>query len=289
MKIDLHVHTNASDGEYSPRQVVNLFEKKKFNAIAICDHDMITGVREAMKASENKKIKVIPGIEISTRLKADDVDLHLVGLGINFKNKLIKEKLKIYHKKRIARMRKVIKKLQKIGFEIEYKDIKRLSKGILSRTYLATALLKKKSNREKIEREMGKIKTNSAIISFYTSLGTPAYVRRPKISFESACRLIKKIGGIPIIAHPGASAKESSKIGNISFMRKLKKLGAEGIEIYSKDHSKKDIKLYRKIAKRLKLLVSGGSDFHGTVHGQKAGSFHVESKEIQPLLDMLLK
>lgn len=258
--IDLQCHTTASDGALSPKELVNLALKKRIKVIAITDHDTTNGIDEALEAAKGKNIEIIAGTEIS----CDDtgfVDTHILGLFIDNKNKTLNELLKKAQKYREEQKIEIIKKFKKLGFKISYREVKVLAKGEIGRPHIAKVILKNNPDKvNSIEEVFGK----------YLAVGKKAYVeRRNKISIKEAIKSIHEANGLAFIAHPGVY----NNFDIIKFIEYFIKNGGDGIETYynyenSRYHTsfaqsnKINVK-FRKIAKKYKLLETGGSDFHG--------------------------
>ena len=257
--IDLQTHTTASDGKLTPTELVKLAIKKKLGAIAITDHDSVNGIDEALKAAKGK-IEIIPGVEIS----CDDpgfIDTHILGLFINHKSKVLNNLLKKAQKYREQQKKGIIKKFQKLGFKITYKEVRDLAQGEIGRPHIAKIILKNNPD---------KVSSFDEVFDKYLAVGKLVYVeRRNKISIKEAIKSIHAAGGLAFISHPGVY--NNFKIDK--FIDYFLKNGGDGIETYyayetSRYHTGRKtgnaiIKKFRKIAKERNILETGGSDFHG--------------------------
>lgn len=250
--IDLHLHTTASDGTFSPNQVVKVALELKLKAIAITDHDTVGGIKEALEVAENEPIEVIPGIEFSTEINS--VSIHVLGLYLDFQNKELLELTHEIQNAREIRAKKIIKKVNslKAGPEITFQEVLELSDGLIGRPHIGEVMIRK-----------GYAKTMNEVFEKYLKRGGPCYVQRFKLSPKEAIEFLKKIGAIPIIAHPGHI---SSKIDLDSFIAEQKQHGLMGLEVYYPSHTKEQVKLYRDLAKKHDLLESGGTDCHGKLN-----------------------
>ena len=258
--IDLHCHTTASDGKLAPKDLVKLALKRKLKAIAITDHDTVNGIDEALKAAKDKNIVIIPGVEIS----CDDpgfIDTHILGLFISHKSKAITNMLKKSKKCRIRQKKAIIKKFQKLGFKITYKEVRALAKGEIGRPHIASVVLK--NNPEKVSSADG-------LFGKYLGVGKKAYVERErKISINEAIKAVHSSDGLAFIAHPGVYINfDINKF--IEYFIKNKGDGLETIQDYKKARpgsiraqKSRLIKKFGGIAKSKGLLETGGSDFHG--------------------------
>lgn len=256
------MHTNASDGEFSPEKVVDKALRKGLRAIAITDHDTVDGIKRAEDHAKN--IEIVPGIEISCdEEKRGYKEVHMLGLLIDHKNKdLIKfcEDVKII---RINQKKEMIEKLQNLGYEINFEEVKNIVGSSFGRPHIAKILM------EKYPEEFFSIPD---VFDKYLGVGKPAFVeRKNKVDLKGGIDIVKKAKGIPILAHPGVYASDADEIIHI-----FKELGGEGIETYYPYHivcpqlnidekeNMKLIKNFQDLAKSLNLIESGGNDFHGS-------------------------
>jgi len=252
--IDLHVHTNISDGSMSPEEIMELAYKKGLKAIAITDHDITIGVERAVKCAEKYGIEVIPGVEISVDYESryGYKKFHMLGYFIDTKSKELYQGLEFLRVNREKRNKKILIKLNELGVEISEEELKKISgEGITGRIHFAY-LLKKKGYASNMQNAFEK----------YIGSNCPAYFNRERLKAEEAIKLIKNAGGMPIIAHP-KDIRETDENKIVNIISDLKKAGMIGIECYYWEHNSKEEKFYLKIAQDNGLLISGGTDFHG--------------------------
>ncbi|SHF03373.1 hypothetical protein SAMN02746089_01195 [Caldanaerobius fijiensis DSM 17918] len=242
-KADLHIHTNASDGVLSPTEVVKLASKNDIDAIAITDHDTIDGIEEAIKASNIYGVEVIPGIEINSEIDLEDV--HILGYYINYKDARLIKTLADLIRRREERAQKIVKILNDIGLYISLKDVKEWGGKYIGRPHIAKALL-----------HYGYVSSVKEAFEKYLGRGCPAYIPRTKLSPYDAINIIKKSGGVPVLAHPGL-------LKSYDIIEELVKAGLKGVEVYHTKHDSEQIKDIINIAKWYDLIITGGSDFHG--------------------------
>ncbi|MFH1459984.1 MAG: PHP domain-containing protein [Candidatus Omnitrophota bacterium] len=248
--IDLHVHTNFSDSSFSPEEVVAYALKKKIRAIAITDHDCVDGIAPALEAAASSELEIIPGIEL-TAVKSG-MEIHILGLLIDWDNQKFAEKLKKIRDDRVERMHQMIEKLKSHGIEINPKDIFPLSQknGAIGRLHLARALVKD-----------GVVHSVQAAFNRFIGEHKPCYVKKSHVEPQDAFKMIQKLNGIAILAHPGLMMADF-------FIPDFVEQGLMGIEIYHTKHSDKITHYYKNIAKKYNLLISGGSDCHGMGKGE---------------------
>lgn len=274
--IDLHLHTSASDGTFSPTQLVKVALELKLKAIAITDHDTVGGIIEALEAAENESIEVIPGIEFSTEINS--VSIHVVGLYLDFQNKeLLDLTLEIQNAREI-RAKKIIEKVNslKAGPEITFYEVLELSDGLIGRPHIGEVMIRN-----------GYANTMNEVFEKFLKRGGSCYVPRFKLSPKEAIEFLKKIGAIPVLAHPGYILNE---IDLDSFIAEQKESGLMGLEIYYPSHTKKQIKLFRELAKKHDLLESGGTDCHGKLNeGPFIGSLNIPYSLLEKIKERIKK
>jgi hypothetical protein len=250
MSADLHIHTTFSDGSFSPPEIVDKAIDKDFNTIAISDHDTMDGIKPALEYAADKDIEVIPAIEFSTfRGKAE---IHVLGYFIDYENEALKDKVRKIYDARKLRAQKMVELLNKEGLDITFNEVRELAgDDYIGRPHIAKTMVQKG-----YIDEMG-----DAFTDQYIGNGGKAYVKKYKISPEEAIELILNSGGVPVLAHPifinhGQPLREDD-------IFKLKEHGLLGVEVFHSKHTEENSKYYKKIAEKLNLLITGGSDFHG--------------------------
>lgn len=254
--IDLHTHSNRSDGSYSPSELVDLAVQKGITYIALTDHDTIEGIDEAKRRAEeissssDTPITVIPGIEFSTDWNGRDV--HVVGLNIDHTNKEFVGKLDFFLESREGRNRKMAENLRNIGIGISYDALlKSFPDSVLTRAHFAKYLY-----------EYGYVRSTHEAFERYLGPDAPCYVPREKITPIQAVEMTLMAGGIPVLAHPLIYKFGDEKLREL--IAEMKEYGLAGIEAMYSTHSPEDEEYIRKLAAECDLKISGGSDFHGT-------------------------
>ncbi len=245
-KVDLHIHTTASDGKFSPEEIVRKASEIGLAYIAITDHDSISGVNPAREAAVSfPGVTVIGGVEINTDIPSGE--LHVLGYLFNPEGDELKTVLERLRNSRVERAKKMVHKLGMLGINIEFERVKELAgTGSIGRPHVAQAMLEKDyvtSFREAFNK--------------YISRGCPAYVERDKITPIEATQLILRAGGIPVMAHPFTFDNPEKLINQ------CKAAGLIGLEVYYGSYSSDQVQLLLQISNKYNLIPTGGSDFHG--------------------------
>jgi Cof subfamily protein (haloacid dehalogenase superfamily) len=249
LTVDLHVHSNRSDGTYTPSELVDYAIKKGLSAIALTDHDTVDGIDEILEYAKDKPIEVIPGIEYSTEYNERDV--HIVGLFIDYKAPAFLEYLKRFKQSRTDRNHKLCNNLKKAGIDITYEALTAAYPDcIITRAHYAAYLLDK-----------GYVKSRSEAFDRYLGDHTPYFVHREKVTPEEVIDVTLKSGGIPVLAHPTLYRLGNEQLDIL--VNRLKKAGLMGIETKYSTYTPHDEKRIKALADKYNLLYSGGSDFHG--------------------------
>ncbi|MDF2588922.1 MAG: hypothetical protein K0S41_2763 [Anaerocolumna sp.] len=252
--IDLHVHSNASDGTLTPTEVVDLAIKNNLSAIALTDHDTLDGVAEAKERAElyNEKgysLNVIPGTEISVSYKKRDI--HILGLFIDPTNETIRNALDTARRNRDARNEKMTANLREAGIDITVEKMREVEgEAVLTRAHFAKYMV-----------EHGYVKTMQDAFIKYLNDDSPYYVPREYLKPEEAIELIHTAGGLAILAHPLLYKYTLTQVDElVSF---LTEFGLDGIEAIYSSNTGFDEGRMRHIANKYGLVLTGGSDFHG--------------------------
>ena len=273
-RLDLHLHTTHSDGSLPPAEVLALAHKAGVSALAITDHDIVSGLPEAFEAGAQLGIEVIPGIEISSL--HEKVELHILGYFLDWKDPELGRRLELIRAGRHQRNPLIVQKLNELGLDLTYQEVKDLAgTESVGRPHIARVLMAKRyvqSAKEAFDR--------------YLAEGRPAYVRRELPAPPEAIAWIRAAGGIPVLAHP-TWIRETAE-GLYKLCEGLKTVGLMGIEVHYSTHKASQTSEYLDIARRLDLLVTGGSDFHGLTKpdievGVGRGGLKVPAKLLEPL------
>ncbi|MBE5842863.1 MAG: PHP domain-containing protein [Butyrivibrio sp.] len=248
--VDLHTHSTASDGTYTPSELIDYAHEKGLSAIALTDHDTVDGLLEALERGEKyPDLEVIPGIEYSTVRNGKDV--HVVGLYINYTDENYKKSLQSFIDSRIERNRKMCQKLTDAGMPMTYEELVEENPGaVITRAHFGRLLLKKgytTSVKEAFDRFIGD--------------HCPCYVPREKITPQMAIEQILLAGGVPVLAHPVLYGLGRDAMNQL--VSEVADAGVVGIEAIYGTYTPQDERDMKALAEKYKLLISGGSDFHG--------------------------
>jgi len=248
-RLDLHLHTTHSDGSCTPTEVVNMAHRAGVTALAITDHDIMTGVSEAITAGQPCGIEIIPGVEISSL--AGNSELHILGYFLDQRDSDLLARLKTLRDGRHRRNPQIIERLQTLGIDITYDEVRALAgSDSVGRPHIARALMDKRvvtSAKEAFDR--------------FLAEGKPAYVPRVLPSPAEAIRWIKAARGLAVLAHPTWVKVAEHPL--VDLVRQLKADGLDGVEVYYSTHAARQTREYLSLAQQLGLLITGGSDFHG--------------------------
>lgn len=247
--IDLHVHSNASDGSCTPTEIVLEAEKMGLTAIALTDHDTVDGVDEAILAADSLNVEVIPGIELSCLWR--EKEIHILGLFIDHHNRDLLEFLDSARTRRKNRNLEVLEALKKDGFAVTRSDLMDGNeKTVITRAHFARALLKN-----------GYVTSIDQAFKKYLSPGCPYYRKKEEITPEEAMAVLKAASAFPVLAHPCQYKFGWAVLDELA--SHLKDLGMQGLECYHSSNNQDESGKLRKLASRYELCPTGGSDFHG--------------------------
>lgn len=251
--IDLHSHTTASDGTYSPIELVDYAHEKGLSALAITDHDTIAGIAQAKEhAKLYPDLEIISGIEFSTNSDLCKSDIHILGYYMNEDDKVFTDQLKHIIDSRVHRNEKMIAKMQAASLNISLEDVYATSDdGVITRAHFAKAM-----------ENLGIVKKMSKAFDKYIGDGGLYYIEREKVTQRMAIEMILANGGVPVLAHPvlyNMNLKTLSKL-----LGELKSYGLVGIEGVYTTYKTHETQYIERLAKEHDLIITGGSDFHGS-------------------------
>ena len=249
--IDLHTHSNCSDGTFSPRELVNKAKKTGVTRMALTDHDTIEGLGEARREAEIIGVAFIGGLEFSAEYQPGT--MHILGYGFDERNERLLERIEYVQNARERRNPEIVSELNRLGMDITLEEIIAESGGgLVGRPHIAAVLLKK-----------GYVATRQEAFDLYLAKGMPAYRDKVRLSPAESIDIIRNAGGAAVLAHPlQLKAKDAETLDAV--IRELADLGLRGIECYYRNHSRKHEERFLSLARRYNLIATGGSDFHGS-------------------------
>jgi len=246
--IDLHIHTNASDGLLSPCEVVQRATERELKAIAITDHDTTDGLAQIVETAAENGLELVAGVELSCFHMGCDV--HLLAYFIDYKSPAFVKTIKTFRDERYVRGKAMVAKLNELGINLSMDTVNTIAgNASVGRPHLAEALLKEEF-----------VQTFDEAFARYLGYHAPAYVPKKHLDVGEAISLIHHVGGVAVLAHPGTLKHDS-------FIPDFVDLGMDGIEAYHSLHKRHTVMHYRNLANKFGIFCSGGSDCHGPRKG----------------------
>lgn len=246
--VDLHSHTTCSDGRVAPRDLIRLAKAQGVRVLAVTDHDSVEAIPDCLDEGRLQGVRVIPGIEMSSRFEGHDV--HVLGYGLDHTAPALLKKLGELHESRRVRVGKICEKLKGLGVDLDPAEVLAEAGGkSVGRKHVARALLKK-----------GLVRSLDDAFNRYLGQGSPANVPANELAPADAARLILEHGGVPSLAHPGFL--EDPALAE----RILDSAPIRAVEVFHRYRSSTRHLRYLELARRRNLRVTGGSDFHGDEH-----------------------
>lgn len=269
--IDLHTHSNHSDGTMTPRELVYHAKESGLSAISLTDHDCIGGVSEALATGREIGLEVVPGIEFSVQ---SDTETHILGYYINPEADTIKQVLPEILRVRKERTEDTAQKLSELGFKVTYEEARAKAGGdLIGRAHFAKVMVEK-----------GYVSSVKEAFDEYLGSGKTAFSSKQFLTAEDALRVIKESGGVSFVAHLHLIRLNDADL--FDFLKRMKDAGLTGIEGYYTEYTKEMHEKYMAMAKELSLAISGGTDFHaGTKPHIKIGKGYGELEIPYSVLD----
>lgn len=263
--IDLHIHTTSSDSSLTPEEVVEEAVRVGLEAIAITDHDSVDGIEQALEYAKNYPIEIVPGVELSTIF--EEKEIHILGYLIDYRNIELLDELRILKLGRIERAKEMVTKLVEYGVPISFEKVVEIAgSGVIARPHIAKAMI-----------EEGWVSSYEEAFARYIADSSPCHVAKKMLQYTRSINLIKQAGGVPVLAHPEGER-------TVSYLPELISCGLAGIEVWHPDHSPKFVNFLVNYAKKNGLLVTGGSDSHGTRRSKSfIGKFHLPLRILEDL------
>lgn len=279
--IDLHVHTTASDGQYTPTQIIEKAVSKNIRALAITDHDTVDGLEEAKIAAKQNDIILVPGIELNITYTKGE--FHLLGLGLKQISPSLKEVIENLIINRNKRNEEIVSRMQSDGVQITLEELEnKFPDTVIGRPHIAQILVEKKV-----------VKNRQQAFNQYLANGRKWYVQRVGTNLDEAIIAIKDSGAIPILAHPMSLYQSWGKLPDL--IKDYKERGVMGLEAFHPGARVSECYRLEELAHKLNMIVTGGSDFHGEAIradrklGHACGNKKIEDKyffeELLPILN----
>jgi len=241
---DLHIHTSASDGTNSPREVVRLAAAARLDVVAITDHDTVDGIPDAVHAGSDYDVTVIPGVEVSTSF--GDEEVHVLGYYVDPNDRDLRARLQVLNESRLRRAEKIVRRLNQLGLAITIEEVvAQAGDGSVGRPHVARALVTR-----------GYVPSIAAAFDHFLTSGRPAYVPRMKVAPEEAIDLLHGAGAAVSLAHPGL-------ITQAQLVTELLRFDFDAVEIRHSEHSRECEYCLWCRAREADLALTGGSDWHG--------------------------
>jgi predicted metal-dependent phosphoesterase TrpH len=266
--IDLHTHSTASDGVYSPTELLQRAKGVGLRVLALTDHDTTGGLEEAAQAAATLDIEFIPGIEINTDVGGGEV--HVLGYFVDYQQPAFQSVLKVLRDARERRGQRMVELLNEQGVHVKWERVREIAQGAVGRPHVAKALL-----------EAGYVQTIGEAFDKYIGTDCPAYVPRYRLTAEDAVRLIASANGLPVIAHPA----ELPGLDELrDWLPRLCAAGMVGLETYYGTYTAEQEAALRTLAEEYNLIPTGGSDFHGPgIHPTPLGGRYVPFEAVERL------
>lgn len=259
MALDLHTHTVYSDGLVTPEVLVQRAKEKGLTGLALTDHDTVDGLPSFLAAGRKYGLACIPGIELSTELEG--VEFHILGYQIDFENDTLRRRLGQVIAARRERARGMLALLARHGLSLSWEEVVAGSpNAFVGRGQIYRALKAKKLIGPDPDRKA---------FHYYLGPRGVAYLPHRELSTLEAIALVRAAGGWPVVAHPG-------RLGKDSLLPLLAEHGLAGLEVYYPEHNPEQVRKYLALAKKLGLLVTGGSDYHGLPEERELGDGRID-------------
>lgn len=272
MPADLHIHSKLSDGTESPEEIVKLAKSGGLKTIALTDHDNVDGVRDAAAAGKQLGVEVMPGIEFTCEVPGTEV--HILGYFIDTEQPALLKELERIQEGRVKRIHKISEKLKTLGIDLRPEEVFKFSgRKAPGRPHVARALIAK-----------GVVSSFKEAFDRFLEFKGPAYVSHYKLAPREAIKLILSAGGLPVMAHPAVTGRDE-------IIEKLTGEGLAGLEAYYPSHGPQQTEHYVNLARKLGLIPTGGSDYHGKNSGReiRLGDFSIPDELAEKLKDEHLR
>jgi len=274
--IDLHTHSTASDGSFSPSALIAEAVKRGLSAIALTDHDTTGGLKEAAKAAKESGIRFIPGVEIEIAWNSNG-EFHLLGLGLGELKDGFTGVMEELRRRREKRNLEIVDRMNKAGIEVSYSEINNQAAAghSIGRPHFAAYMAEKKI-----------VKNRNQAFSRYLGKGRPFYIPKVGLEFDLALKTIHESGGIAVLAHPMSLYTAWGKLPEL--IKSFKEKGLDGIEAWHPSTKVSSCKRLEELGRKLDLYITAGSDFHGEARrdrklGITAGGRKISEKYLEDI------
>ena len=259
VNLDLHIHSNCSDGAFSPTELIRQASSEGLSAVAIADHDSVAGIAEGVLAGTACGVEVIPAVELSVQFKAWQ-DVHLLGYGMDWSEAGFLQKLNGFRERREHSNVEILERVNEMLSEenraaIELAEVLAFARDAIGRPHIARALL-----------DRGYVSTVEDAFRRYL---VPCNVPKYYWPIQDAIQVVRRLGGVAVLAHPTTVSTDRQELRDV--ITELKEAGLDGIEVFNNLVQQDEMEFLRRLALELGLLVTGGSDYHGIEEGLQMG------------------
>jgi predicted metal-dependent phosphoesterase TrpH len=264
-RIDLHMHSTASDGSFAPEVIAGMAAANGVEIFSLTDHDTLDGLPPARERAKRDGLRLVPGVELS--VSEEGIDVHLLAYGFDPTDPALVAAVARFREGRHERARKILSRLKGLGIRISLEEVEEIAHGgALGRPHVAEALLR-----------AGHVETFNEAFQRFLGHHAPAYVPKPRVTLEEASSIVKDAGGVTILAHPGTLNRDH-------LIPAWARRGLDGIEVWHSKHDAVAVDRYRGFAQLHGLLMTGGSDYHGErTPDVSIGGVNVPDEIMKPL------
>ena len=261
---DLHSHSTCSDGQRTPREVVEEAASAGVRVLSLTDHDTVEGVAEAAAAGRELGVVTVPGTELSAHV--NERELHLLAYFIDYQDRRLGSYVELLHQRRRDRGEAIVDRLNQLGVSVTLDEVLvRAAGGPLGRPHIAAAMV-----------ASGAVPTKEEAFHRFIGDRRPADVPKPRSPAVEVIGLVHELGGVIVLAHPGLAVSET-------VIAELVDAGLDGVEVYHPSHKPSQIEPSQDISRRYGLLMSGGSDSHGEPEGPRIGDCGIGCEAVEAL------
>ncbi|MCP4686704.1 MAG: PHP domain-containing protein [Desulfobacterales bacterium] len=283
--IDLHIHSNASDGTFSPAEILSLAQKLQLRAISITDHDSIDGAREALELGIPDSLEFLTGVEISAAPPFEGCtgSFHILGYGVRLDAPVLNHTLEVQQAARDNRNPMIIERLHDLGIHLSLEEIRaETGDGQVGRPHIARRMV-----------QQGIVDSIDEAFDLHLGAGKPAYVDKARVECRRAIDIVRDAGGIAVLAHPILLTTPPGKSLE-DLIIQLKDMGLQGLEVFYPEHPPEAAARFKSFAEKYDLLMTGGTDFHGAIKpeimmGSGTGDLHVPHHLYETIISALEK